>query len=345
MTMRETDEEWDEFLWSCPRGQFQQTSGWARAKAVEGWSAERVYLSPGAPRHGGFQILVRQTRFGRAGFVNKGPVLPEESDAAIEAALDAVVRRSRELGLRGVVLQPPDNSRIRPEHLQRSGFFDQPLAGVTRTTAMADLSGGREAVLARMSRTTRNNWRAARRRGVSWRFGSHADLAMFFGLMEESCRRQHSLPKPRSAEALLGIWDGLAGRVHLALAESDGRLLCGLLLIRHSDRMTLWKKGWSSAGSDSFPNVLLNVECLLWAAEQGCTHADFVGMSPEVASAVLTGESPSEHLLAARDWFNLRLGAMPRLLPAAQLLVPNPYLRVAGRLVMRTVAHAIPLIG
>ena len=74
---------WDEFLGSSPRGQFQQSTGWAQVKAREGWSAVREYLDPTAPRSGGFQLLWKKSRLGRVGYVSKGPVLPEETETVV----------------------------------------------------------------------------------------------------------------------------------------------------------------------------------------------------------------------------------------------------------------------
>jgi hypothetical protein len=53
------------------------------------------------------------------------------------------------------------------------------------------------------------------------------------------------------------------------------------------------------------------------------------------AQTLLRGEALSESQRRSRDLFNLKFGAAPLLLPAAQLLVVNPVLRRLYRLVMR----------
>ena len=123
-----TAKAWDEFLASSPRGQFQQSSGWAQVKAGEGWSAFREYLDPADPSSGGFQLLWKQSRFARIGYVSKGPVLPQETAEAVNAALEKIVKSARRLRLSAVVVQPPDDSLMSSEALVRHGFFVQPSA-------------------------------------------------------------------------------------------------------------------------------------------------------------------------------------------------------------------------
>src|SRR5262245_2268685 len=65
---------WDNFLRGTDLGQFQQSSLWAQAKQVDGWQSLRLILEQEQRIVGGFQILWRRTRFGRVGYIIKGPV-------------------------------------------------------------------------------------------------------------------------------------------------------------------------------------------------------------------------------------------------------------------------------
>src|SRR5690242_12917165 len=69
------DVDWDAFLLSTPLGQFQQSSAWARVKALENWRATRfIMTSEGAPV-AGCQVLWK-TKLGlRFGYISKGPVV------------------------------------------------------------------------------------------------------------------------------------------------------------------------------------------------------------------------------------------------------------------------------
>ena len=324
---RSTAVAWDEFLLESPRGQFQQTSGWAQVKSREGWSAVREYLDPAEPRSGGFQLLWKHAKFTRIGYVSKGPVLPAETAAAVDAALERVVSASRRLGLGAVVVQPPDDSLISSQMLVRHGCFVQPVESVIRATAIVSLEGGADDVVARMSRSTREQWRRARRERVTLAWGARGDLPEFFRLMCESAEHQGSPPNPGRVDLLEALWDALPDRVSLAFAEHSGRKLAGWLMIGHGRRISFWKKGWDSAEPRLFTSQFLTAECLAQASAAGYAAADMVAMSPDLAARLLAGEGRAEEHSRGRDVFNLRLGARPKLLPPAHLLVLNPALR------------------
>jgi hypothetical protein len=76
-----------------------------------------------------------------------------------------------------------------------------------------------------------------------------------------------------------------------------------------------------------FASQFVMTECLLWASANGYAAADVVSMSPEIAAKVLANEELSEEQARSRDVFHLRLGARPKLLPPAHVLVVNRVLR------------------
>jgi hypothetical protein len=325
---------WDEFLASSPRGQFQQATGWAEVKAREGWSAVNEYLDPTAPRSGGFQLLWKQSRLVRIGYVSKGPVLPEETEAAVSAALERLITAARRLRLAAVVVQPPDDSLISGEELVSHGFFRQPLRSVTRATGIIRLEGGADGVVKRMSRTARQRWRNAGRQGVTVSWGGRSDLPEFFRLMCESARRQHQVPNPPRADLLYALWDAFSDKISLAFAEHGGRRVAARLIIEQGHRIIFWKNGWHPDQPDN-ANQFLTTECLLRASVTGHESADVVSMSPEIATRLLANEDLSEEQRRSRDAFHLQFGARPKLLPPARLLIVNPALRRAAYLALR----------
>ena len=322
-----TAKAWDEFLASSRRGQFQQSSGWADVKAGEGWSAVRDAVSPMEPGAGGFQLLWKPSTLARIGYVSKGPVLPEETETAVDAALESLTRVARSLRLAAVVVQPPDESGISTETLVRHGFFFHPLRTVIHATGIIDLAGGADAVVGRMSRTARQDWRSASRQGVRLRWGAREDLELFFRLMCGSCRRQQAVPNPGRVDLLEALWDAFPDRISLAFARHGDLDRSGLLMIHQGDRIVFWKKGWDSEQPRLFANQFLMTECLTWASEMGFASADLVGMSPEIATRILANEGLTEEQARSRDIFNLRLGARPKLLPPAHFLIVDPTLR------------------
>jgi lipid II:glycine glycyltransferase (peptidoglycan interpeptide bridge formation enzyme) len=74
ISSEQEDRQWDMFLQENPSGQFQQSTFWAKTKSVNGWRPIRVVLTRGERIAGGFQLLLRPSRWGEIGYVSKGPV-------------------------------------------------------------------------------------------------------------------------------------------------------------------------------------------------------------------------------------------------------------------------------
>jgi lipid II:glycine glycyltransferase (peptidoglycan interpeptide bridge formation enzyme) len=323
---------WDAWLESSPLGQFQQTTRWAQFKAIDGWQAERIFVDVHRPEAGGLQLLWKATRFGRIGYVSKGPVLPLETGPVITEVLKKLQATARGLGLRALILQPPDRSGIADLDLRPHHFSRNPVPSVIRATATIDLRSGRGAWEGRMHSKTRQQARAAIKRGVTVRSGGRADLALFFALMCESCRRQNTRPNPSRLEALEALWDAFNPRLRLGFASVDGEAIAGLLMIGHGDRLTFWKKGWNSRGAQLYANCHLMVEALDWGTQWGYATVDFAGLDHGIAQTLVGGGSLDEAQQRSRDMFNLRLGAQAQLIPGARLLVLNPVLRQLHRI-------------
>lgn len=331
------DHEWDQFLKSTDLGQFQQAAMWAKAKSSEGWSPIRVKLTQEDQLVGGFQLLWRQTRFGRIGYVSKGPVIvPEDPDLAdySVALLESIIREHR---LRIAIVQAPDESKEAGKALLQPQWLPNHFMKVIDATLLVDLSGGWDAVGKQMARSTRKKYREAISRGACFYQGSSADLAQFFSLMECSARRQQAPPNPASLRALEQIWEAFAtaDSLQLFFTEFQGEKTASLLCIGFGKRFSLWKKGWNEQPCDYHPNILVNHEALHWACENGFEFADFCAINRQLATDLLAGRVPDQEQEASRHIFNLRFGAKPRLLPEARVFIPNRGLRAAYRLACR----------
>jgi lipid II:glycine glycyltransferase (peptidoglycan interpeptide bridge formation enzyme) len=320
---RATSASWDEFLERSPLGQFQQSSKWARTKALEGWQCVRVLSTSGRVEEGGFQLLWRRSRFGPVGYVSKGPVLPGENPDAVEKSLQQIRETARQLRLLALIVQPPDVSTISPAALCRHGFSAMPLPSVISATLLVDLEGGAAQIEKRMSRKIRQHARSAAKQGVSVSPGRREHLRTFLHLMQSTCRRQHTKPNPSRPEILEALWDEFAPAVKLSFARIGEAFVAGLLLISFGDRVTFWKKGWASTISPAHANALLNTSGLMWACAQGYRFADFAGFDPDIAQRIFSGRDLSQSQQRSHNMFNLRLGGEPQLLPPGMILVTN----------------------
>lgn len=327
--------EWEAFLEAHPWGQFQQSTRWAKAKAADGWEARLVTFHNAEELTGGFLTLIKRTRWGRIGFVNKGPVLREENGQFIPLALDAVRRVVVEESLRVLVLQPPDLGQISPNYLLAAGFSSWSVPGVLDATAWASLDGDAESIRTRMGRTAQKECLQALAKGVRIFEGDASHLGLFFDLMAHTCRRQGVKPNPRTAKALQAIGEAFGSRVHLLFAEVEEQIIAGLLILCFGNRSTFWKKGWNEKFPEAHPNTLLNYEAMVRSHAWACSFVDFSGMDRALAERWAADKSVCKDLNKTRHAFNIRLGAVPRLLPPDRLYTPSRLGRILASVIIR----------
>ena len=327
------DRAWDRFLSEASRGQYQQSSIWARVKASQGWACSRTLLWDEHGCRGGFQLLHRRTRFGRLGYVTKGPALANESLDEVEACTEAIKAATERLGLRALVVQPPDESGLELPLLE-AGFGHASLLRVDEANLLIDMDDDLDS---RIPAATRKRVRQAARRGVTVREGAAEEIGTFFALMAKTCERRGVVPNPSEA-GLREMWSLFADEadVRVSFAEVGGEPVAGLLCLGYGDCLTVWKKGWNGAAADVRPNHGLYHETLLWARDAGYRVCDFGGLERGIAATLLRGEPLSPEQRAGRDFFNLSFGGRPVLLPRALILFPNRLPRVAHQWVSRS---------
>ena len=331
-----SDSQWDSFLEANPLGQFQQSSKWGAVKSQEGWFPFRVKICSEIGIEAGFQLLWKHGRFGRIGYISKGPVLRTEDPAMVQLALQHLTDAARQLRLRALIVQPPDFSRIGSSDLLSRGFSDAPVPSVIDATLLLDTSSEITAIENAMSGRLRAEGRQAVKRGVRIVRGEIADIPLFFDLMCVTCKRQGATPNPSRADLVEALLQSFPSNAHLWMALWNDKKVAGLLTVGFGDRLTFWKKGWSSEGKEAHPNVLLHLEVIRWAKKSGFKSIDFVGVDREIAETLLNGQNLTDAHLRSRHLFNLRLGAKPHLLPRAHVFIPQPILRMAFSVLQKT---------
>ncbi len=327
------DEAWDAWLEKEPHGQFQQTAGWASAKAVEGWRPLRLILEEGGEPVAGFQVLWRRGRLGRIGYVSKGPVLGAAAGAAGRRLIELMRRTVGGLRCRALVVQPPDSAQSLDRALDDASFLPNHLVGVIDATLVVALSRDPGGIEAGLSRSVLRDVRLGGRRGLSVLEGDESHLGEFFRLMKQTCDRQKVQPNPRSEEHLRALWRGFAGqgRIRLTFVRMGDELVSGGLSVLHGKRWTHWKRGWSGRHATLCPNTFLIVELMRMAARSGFDEFDFASLRRPTAEAMLRGAAWTNLELSSRDRFHLGFGGRAVLLPRSKLWIPHPLLRAVYR--------------
>ena len=274
---------WDDFVAAQPHGHVMQSSCWGELKAQFGWQIERVALEHDERLVAGAQVLFRRLPWGQTlAYIPRGPLVDWEDSEQVGAllkAIGAIAAARRAVALK---IEPdlPDEPRIVKQlthHGFRVGHTVQP-----RSTIVLDLSLEADEILKRMKSKWRYNVRLAKRKGVTVREGTEADLPAFQRLMKETSQRDgfgvHSEGYHAAAYHLFTP----AGRAVWLLAEHEERLLAAIVVF------ALGGKAWYFWGASSdekrnlMPNHALQWAAICWASDRGCRVYDLWGIPDEV---------------------------------------------------------------
>jgi lipid II:glycine glycyltransferase (peptidoglycan interpeptide bridge formation enzyme) len=330
------DPEWDRFVEATPGGTYQQSSMWAQVKSVAGWRPVRIRLARDGAVVAGCQVLVRRVaRFGAVGYVPYGPLVADGDGAALSAVLDAVQDLVRQERLLYLKLQPPPDGTDMAGALRKRRFVPVPVSldPAPRMTVRVDLRRSPDAMLAAMRARSRTYIRQAQRRGVVVREGREDELPAFCDLVTATGHRQGFSPYPRAYYEQL--WRSFRGRVHMLVAEYEGDILSGTLLLAFGDTVSYKMGGWSGGHREVRPNALLHWTGMQWAKGQRHRYYDLEGINAAIGEAILSGRDMADLYASGVIPFNgvthfkLGLGGEVTRFPGCYDYVRQPLLRAA----------------
>ena len=287
---RDKRSAWDELVAASPGGHVLQSWAWGELKARFGWRVQRVAVDGALA-----QVLFRSLPggLGTIAYVPKGPQADCGDAATFRALLDAIrplARKERALCLK--VEPDMEDDPALSRQLRALGFRPSPQVIQPRRTLLVDLSPDPEELLRRMKQKTRYNIRLSARKGVTVRVGSEADLASFYDLMETTARRDSFGIHTRAYYEAAHQFFVAAGQGQLLLAEYEGQLLAGLVVLGlgGSGGTACYMYG---ASSDEHRNLMpaygLQWEAMLWAKEQGFQDYDLWGVPDEDEATLEAG--------------------------------------------------------
>ena len=280
---------WDERIVGTPEGHVLQSWAWGELKARFGWRVQRVAVDGALA-----QVLFRSLPggLGTIAYVPKGPLADYGDQATFRALLETIrplARKERALCLKIEPDMEDDPDLV--EQLRALGFRPSSQVIQPRRTILVDLTPDPEELLRRMKQKTRYNIRLSARKGVTVRPGNEADLAPFYALMETTAERDGFGIHTRAYyEAAHQLFVG-AGHGQLLLAEYEGQLLAGLVVLGLGGGGTACYM--YGASSDEHRNLMpayaLQWEAMLWAKEQGFQQYDLWGVPDEDEATLEAG--------------------------------------------------------
>ena len=278
---------WDAFVEANAQGSYLQLAGWARVKAVNGWTATRLF-DPTGPSLGAQVLLRRPGPLPWAfAYAPRGPVLDSWDPVSVER-LTALARERLRSTAR------VSHLRIDPEIERGTG----PDAGGEVTAALRDagwraappiqpaasrvidLTADEDALWGDLRKKWRQYVNKARSGGVRVVDAGPERLDDFYRIYRETADRAGFLI--RAASAYRDAWEafGPDGRARLLFAElADGTPVATLFLVRAGARVVEPYGGMTGAGADSRANYLLKWEAIRSSKAQGATSYDLWGLA------------------------------------------------------------------
>lgn len=292
---------WESLVKASPASGFMQSWDWAGFKAAQGQSVARLGLFDGAALRGGAMVYSVASPYAPL-LLPHGPVLPWHDEAA--AAEGAALLRARLEKISAGTGAPlarfePLLEGAPPACLGK--LTRAPLDLVPTPTLLADLSGGDEALLSRMTQKGRYNVKLALRKGVevSAVESSAENLREFYSLFELTSMRQGFDGEPLSFFEALFAALGPAGAARLYLASYRGMLAAGAVAMFYGGRATYLYGASSPFAREAMAPYALHWRIMRDARERGCAAYDFYGIAPEGAVA---------HAYSRFTQFKLRFG-------------------------------------
>jgi len=285
------DAPWDRFVERGEPGSYLQLSGWARVKAVNGWSPERIMVDHrGASAPVGAQVLVRRPRPlpWAFAYAPRGPVTPAWSPETMGAFTVAVRDELRDrVGRVAHLRVDPEIERdgpLDPEGALRRSFRAtgwRPASPIQpNATRIIDLRADEEALWGDLRKKWRQYVNKARNAGIVVSDAAGDALPEFYRVYRETADRAGFLI--RTEAAYRDVWDAFAptGNARLLFARRpDGEALATLFLVRCGTRVVEPYGGMTLDGGESRANYLLKWEAIRSSREGGATSYDLWGLA------------------------------------------------------------------
>jgi lipid II:glycine glycyltransferase (peptidoglycan interpeptide bridge formation enzyme) len=289
------DATWDAFVAGGRPGSYLQLSGWARVKAVNGWTSTRIGSSDVAA-----QILVRRPRPlpWAFAYAPRGPVTADWTPAAVETFTAAVRRdlRDRVGRVSHLRIDPeierdagPDEGGALRRALRAAGW--RPATPIQpNATRIIDLTPDEETLWGDLRKKWRQYVNKARHAGIEVTDADGSALPEFYRVYRETADRAGFLI--RTEAAYRDVWEAFAptGNARLLFARKpDGTPLATLFLVSAGPRVVEPYGGMTEEGGESRANYLLKWEAIRSSRERGATSYDLWGLAPGGIAHFKTG--------------------------------------------------------
>jgi lipid II:glycine glycyltransferase (peptidoglycan interpeptide bridge formation enzyme) len=274
---------WDRFV-KAKQGHILQTSHWGTLKSAFGWDHEIVMIGEHSGIISGAMVLFRSVplKLGVIAYIPRGPIVNWQDEQEVKSLFGALdyVARDRRAALLKIEPDIEDTPDARKQ-LRALGFRPSPQAVQPPRTAVLDILGTDDEILARMNQGTRRKIRTAEKRGVVVRQGGKRDLESFSALTEMTGERDSfNVHSPDYFRAVYDLCEADYGA--LFIASFGGKDLGGVMVFAVGRRAWYLYGASSNEERERMPNYALQWKAIQWARARGCTQYDLWGIPDEV---------------------------------------------------------------
>ena len=284
---KETEQEYNEFLESHERCNFQQSLEWGKVKTA--WTKEVILAEDEDGKIiGSVCVWIRKMPiFGNLMYASRGPVCDIHDKAVLEQLTEGARQLAKKYKAFVFRMEPDvkkddqefrkiveeigykikDDAKDFKDEIQPRFVFKLDIKGKTE-----------EEILKNCHQKTRYNIRLATKKGVEIKEGTRDDFAAFHKIMIETGERDGFIV--RSQEYFEKMYDELAPKhMKLLMAYHEGKPISGIILIMYGK--TTWYLYGASSNShrNLMPNYLLQWTGISEAIQNGHEVYDFRGVS------------------------------------------------------------------
>lgn len=250
------------FLQSHEWGQFQDSLG----NKVFNIVSEKCFA----------QYYFVGSRFAKYLYCPRGPLASSQNEYS--DLLEKMIEDAKEMKVDFILIEPSTEEIV--SLLQKKGFIKQSKSTQPEHTSIVSLLPDAQALHSQLRKTTRQMIRKATESKVE--ITSYDDLSRwqdFVNLLTETAQRQKFTPHTLSY--MKRQFEVFAGKAKLYLAEADGKVLAGAVILSYGKTSTYLHAGGNSLGRELGAAQLLVWTAIGDAKEKGDTEFDLWGIAPD----------------------------------------------------------------
>jgi len=281
-----TNEKYEEFLQTHPKGHFMQSPQWAKVKSF--WKNEVVTVEDENGRiKGSISLLIRKIPMlpFTMMYSPRGPVCDPHDEETLKALLDKCKKLAKKYRSYALKMDPDieiEDTQFE-EIVKRLGFKVsrglKNYEGIQpRFVFRLDLRNKtEEQIMADFHQKVRYNIRLAERKGVVVKVGTREDVAEFHRMIVETGIRDNFVV--RSREYYEKVYDCFApDHLKLFIAYYEDRPIAGTIGILYGNKCWYLYGASRNEHRNLMPNYLLQWNMIKWALESGADIYDFRGV-------------------------------------------------------------------